>query len=193
MAPTLIPDLDELYNCPFYWGKIEEEEVKEILKDKPFGSYLVIDAEEAKDKFHQLELFFVGKYLSICKMALHFDLNCAMSNFMCHVPIGGIIKFGSIGRKSFMDFLRDLTKHLYEYDILIYPVVKNTPFSLQELARSNIRKTAALSFDGISQLELPENLKKFLKEHVYAECCPPTTPDIISFNYCVRRHHSSPL
>ena len=163
MAPTLIPDLDELYNCPFYWGKIEEEEAKAVLKDKPFGSYLIRDTEEAVDKIHQLELFFVGKYLSICKMALHFDLNCAMSNVMYHVPIGGIIKFGSIGRKSFMAFLRDLTKDLYH--ILIYPVVKNTPFSLQELARSNIRKTAALSFDGISQLELPEKLKKFLKEH----------------------------
>ena len=188
MAPTLIPDLDELYNCPFYWGKIEEEEAKSVLKDKPFGSYLVIDAEEAEDKIHQLELFFVGKYLSICKMELHFDLNCAMSNFMCHVPIGGIIKIGSIGRQSFMAFLRYLTKHLYEYDILIYPVVKNTPFSLQELARSSIRKTATLSFDGISQLELPENLKKFLKEYVYSECCPPTTPEIISYNYAVRRH-----
>ena len=78
MAPTLIPDLDELYNCPFYWGKIEEEEVKAVLKDKPFGSYLVRDAEEAEDKIHQLELFLVWQDLSIGKMELYFDSNFVM-------------------------------------------------------------------------------------------------------------------
>ena len=165
MAPTLIPDLDELYNCPFYWGKIEEEEAKAVLKDKPFGSYLVKDAEEAEDKIHQIELFFVRKDLSIGKMELYFDSNFVISKFMC-VPFG--FGVGRIeGKTTFKDFLRKLTEFSPFPETLKYPVLKKRPFSLQELARSSIRKTA-LSFDGISLLELPENLKKFLKEHVYS-------------------------
>ena len=58
MAPTLISGLDELYNCPFYWGKIDQKEAEAILKEKPVGSYLVTDAED-ENKDHQLELFFV--------------------------------------------------------------------------------------------------------------------------------------
>ena len=186
MAPTLIPDLDELYNCPFYWGKIEEEEAKAVLKDKPFGSYLVRDTEEAVDKIHELELFFVWKDLSIGKIAIYFDSNCVISEYMPGTRFRAVRRIG--GKTTYKDFLRKLTQFSPFPDHLKYPVLKKRPFSLQELARSNIRKTAAFSFNGISQLELPENLKKFLKEHIYSECCPPTTPDIISYNYAVRKH-----
>ena len=169
MAPTLIPDLDELYNCPFYWGKIEEEEAKAILKDKPSGSYLVKDteSEEAVDKIHQIELFFVWKDFSIGKMALYFDSNCVISEYMPGTRFRAVRRIG--GKTTFKDFLGKLTEFSpFPDDSLKYPVLKKRPFSLQELARSNIRKTA-LSFDGISQLELPENLKEFLQEHTYLE------------------------
>ena len=168
MAPTLIPDLDELYNCPFYWGKIEEEEAEAILKDKPVGSYLVKDAEE--DENHQLELFYVRRDLPIGKRLLHFGLNCVISNGMKgRASLGDNIKFGRTGRHTFISFEKEHTERCLVS--LQYPVLRKRPFSLQELARSNIRKTA-VSFDGISQLELPEKLKKFLKEHKYLECSP---------------------
>ena len=166
MAPSLIPDLDELYNCPFYWGKIEEEEVKEILKDKPFGSYLIRDTEEAVDKIHQLELFFVWKDLSIGKMELYFNSDCVRSKTMAGTRIRAVKRIG--GKTTYEDFLRKLTQFFPFPDTLKYPLLKKRPFSLQELARSNIRKTA-LSFDGISQLELPENLKEFLQKHIFLE------------------------
>ena len=184
MAPTLIPDLDELYNCPFYWGKIEEEEAKAILKDKPFGSYLVRDNEEAGDKIHQLELFFVWKDFSIGKMALYFDSNCVISESMPGTRFRAVRRIG--GKTTFKDFLRKLTEFSpFPEETLKYPVLKKRPFSLQELARSNIRKTA-LSFDGISQLELPENLKGFLREHIYLEletCKQPMASSICSIFY----------
>ena len=185
MAPTLIPDLDELYNCPFYWGKIEEEEAKAILKDKPFGSYLIRDTEEAVDKIHQLELFFVWKDFSIGKMALYFDSNCVISESMPGTRFRAVRRIG--GKTTFKDFLRKLTEFSpFPEETLKYPVLKKRPFSLQELARSNIRKTAALSFDGISQLELPENLKEFLQEHIYLDLETKRMASSIIYNFFLR-------
>ena len=103
----------------------------------------------------------------IAKSVIQLGFNFAVSK-------GEIDFYIADGRHSFIEFLRKYIKEyshtnkLY-YNTLQYPVLRKKPFSLQELARSNIRKTA-LSFDGISQLELPEKLKKFLKEHKYMEC-----------------------
>ena len=162
MAPTLISGLDELYNCPFYWGKIGQKEAEAILKEKPVGSYLVTDAED-ENKDHQLELFFVKNSSIIGKSELQFGLDFAAST-------GDWNFYIACGRQSFMEFLR---KHITEFVDLVYPVLRKRPFSLQELARSTIRRTAvaALSFDGISQLELPEKLKNFIKEYKYKDCC----------------------
>ena len=39
LIPTCIKDL---YNCPYYWDKIDRNEAKTILEKKPSGSYLMI-------------------------------------------------------------------------------------------------------------------------------------------------------
>ena len=98
MAPTLISGLDELYNCPFYWGKIEQKEAESILKEKPVGSYLVTDAED-ENKDHQLELFFVKNSSIIGKSELQFGLDFAAST-------GDWNFYIVCGRQSFMEFLR---------------------------------------------------------------------------------------
>ena len=145
------------------------------MKEKPVGSYLVKDAEENKD--HQLELFFVRNFsfigdnprkkISIDKSEIQFGLDFALSK-------GEMNFYIACGRHTFMEFLR---KHIEtNSDSLQYPVLRKIPFSLQELARSNIRKSVGLSFDGISQLELPEELKKYLEEHKYMDCSLTVIP-----------------
>ena len=48
--------LNELYKCPFYWGKIDQIEAEAILKDQPNGSYLWKDPDQISQKGTFIEI-----------------------------------------------------------------------------------------------------------------------------------------
>ena len=52
--------------------------------------------------------------------------------------------------------------------ILSHPVMHNRPFSLLELARMKIYNTE-VTYEDISKLEIPEELKIFLREHKFKD------------------------
>ena len=39
----LIPNIKYLFDCPFYWGKINDDKVKSIFEGKSDGSFLLKD------------------------------------------------------------------------------------------------------------------------------------------------------
>ena len=42
----LFPNLQELYNCQYYWGKLNESDINQAFHTKPFGSFLLRDATD---------------------------------------------------------------------------------------------------------------------------------------------------
>ena len=47
----LISGMKYIYNCPFYWGKMDLFEAKQILKDEKDGSFLLRDSEFPESLF----------------------------------------------------------------------------------------------------------------------------------------------
>ena len=172
---SLVPDqiYKELCNCPFYWGKINRDEAEEILKDKPIGSFLLKNIDEEgkkcqleipigsillinKEKECQLEICCKNYNSSICFYKLHFykDLR---NNLIMVAYTKSSCSAGIISRPNITEYLlSNFCKDGFNWK---YPIQR--AFSLQELARAQIRKTS-ITQDGIRQLEIPEELKKFL-------------------------------
>jgi len=42
----LVPDLKEITNCSFYWGKIDRYEAEKLLEGKPEGTFLLRDSAQ---------------------------------------------------------------------------------------------------------------------------------------------------
>ena len=42
----LIPGLKDIFNCPFYWGKMDRYEAEALLANKPEGSFLLRDSAQ---------------------------------------------------------------------------------------------------------------------------------------------------
>ena len=42
----LIPALTDIFNCPFYWGKMDRYEAEALLANKPEGSFLLRDSAQ---------------------------------------------------------------------------------------------------------------------------------------------------
>lgn len=45
----LVPDLKQITNCSFYWGKMDRYEAERLLENKPEGTFLLRDS--AQDDF----------------------------------------------------------------------------------------------------------------------------------------------
>ena len=93
-------------------------------------------------------------------------INCSRSQsnlnlvFACKFPKGGIsyYRFNEI-----MNYFFNNTVHLNGG--LKYPVLRKNPFSLKDLARAVI--CDFITFDNVTNLEIPNILKNFLREYKY--------------------------
>lgn len=47
----LVPDLKEITNCSFYWGKIDRYEAEKLLEGKPEGTFLLRDSAQEEYLF----------------------------------------------------------------------------------------------------------------------------------------------
>ena len=128
----LIPGMKNVYKCPYYWGKMDHNEVETILKNEPQWSFLLINCSRS-----------------------HSNLNLV---FACKFPKGGIsyYRFNEI-----MNYFFNNTVHLNGG--LKYPVLRKNPFSLKDLARAVI--CDFITFDNVTNLEIPNILKNFLREY----------------------------
>ena len=48
MASKMIHDMQDLNNCPYYWGNISRKEAWNILENKPLGSYYIANCRRRK-------------------------------------------------------------------------------------------------------------------------------------------------
>ena len=158
----LIPALTDIFNCPFYWGKMDRYEAESLLANKPEGSFLLRDSAQ--------ENYVFSVSFRRYSRSLHARIEETKHKFSfdCHDP--GVHASENI--KGLLEFYKDPLSCMFFEPMLLFPILRKKPFSLQELARTvicdNMQSHEGISkYDGISQLQLPKTLKSFLREYHY--------------------------
>jgi len=150
-----IPFLAEITACPYYWGKIDRYEAEALLENKPEGSFLLRDS--AQDEF----VFSVSFRRYNRSLHARIEESRHEFSFDCHDP--GVHSSRSVC--GLLEHYKDPLSCMFFEPMLLYPVLRRSCFSLQELARAAICDSC--KFDRVSQLPLPQTLKAFLRDYSY--------------------------
>ena len=161
-------DLETLKDVPCFWGKISREEAEKILEEKQVGSFLIREAENPG--LDGVEL--VGKLEDGLETGIFSLSNLPWHHFKID-STGHIRDFGARSITEYTDTLKRAIWFAYRF--ALKPVNRDQPFSLKELTRSKILGTG-ITEDGIKQLEIPIELKRFV---AHQECHRQEIPDSI--------------
>lgn len=151
----LIPGLQDIFSCPFYWGKMDRYEAEALLANKPEGSFLLRDS--AQDNY----VFSVSFRRYSRSLHARIEETRHKFSFDCHDP--GVYASQSI--RGLLDHYKDPLSCMFFEPMLLFPILRKKPFTLQELARNVICDST--SYDGVSTLPIPKTLKSFLREYHY--------------------------
>jgi len=152
----LVPNLQEITSCSFYWGKMDRYEAEALLEAKPEGSFLLRDS--AQEEY----LFSVSFRRYGRSLHARIEEQGHKFSFDCHDP--GV--FMSKNIPELLHHYKDPASCMFFEPMLCRPVNRKEPFSLQTLARAAICDTVK-SYSAVDTLELPKSLKVFLKEYHY--------------------------
>ena len=171
---SLIPNIKLLFDCPYYWGKIDMKKAKALFDGKSDGSFLLKDV---KGEEFGLELVYKTQS-KLRKGRIKIDtVLCENINDFKPIalpkPNDAQMAMYGIATEKWLDNLIDELNQKLNLD-LESPIIRNQPFSLQDLAAA---KTCDLmnNYEKISQLEIPKELKKCLRRY---RC---TNYDILTF------------
>ena len=151
----LIPGQRDIIHCPFYWGKIDRYEAEELLADKPEGSFLLRDS--AQDDF----VFSVSFRRYSRSLHARIEEDDHLFSFDSHDP--GVHCSYTI--RQLLEHYKDPLSCMFFEPMLLFPVVRKTCFSLQNLARATICDHT--TYGGVSKLPIPKVLKQYLREYHY--------------------------
>ncbi|XP_076263021.1 suppressor of cytokine signaling at 36E isoform X2 [Rhynchophorus ferrugineus] len=153
----LVPDLFNITNCSFYWGKMDRYEAERLLEGKPEGTFLLRDS--AQEEF----LFSVSfrKY----GRSLHARIEQWNHRFSFDSHDPGVFTSDTVC--GLIEHYKDPTSCMFFEPVLTWPLHRNFTFSLQYLARATI--VNRLTYDNINHLQLPKTLKTYLKEYHYRQ------------------------
>ncbi|KAJ8969660.1 hypothetical protein NQ317_004890 [Molorchus minor] len=153
----LVPDLLEITNCSFYWGKMDRYEAERLLDGKPEGTFLLRDS--AQEEF----LFSVSfrKY----GRSLHARIEQWNHKFSFDSHDPGVFTSNTVC--GLIEHYKDPSSCMFFEPVLTWPLHRNFTFSLQHLARAKI--VSRLTYDNINHLQLPKTLKTYLKEYHYRQ------------------------
>ena len=153
----LVPDLLNITNCSFYWGKMDRYEAEKLLENKPEGTFLLRDSAQEEHLFSvSFRRFDRSLHARIEQWNHKFS-------FDSHDP--GV--FSSSTVCGLIEHYKDPSHCMFFEPMLTIPLHRNNPFSLQHLCRATI--CSKISYDRIQQLELPKRLKNYLKEYHYKQ------------------------
>ncbi|KAL1376850.1 hypothetical protein pipiens_004285, partial [Culex pipiens pipiens] len=153
----LVPDLQKITSCCFYWGKMDRYEAEKLLDGKPEGTFLLRDS--AQEEF----LFSVSfrKY----SRSLHARIEQFNHKFSFDSRDPGVYTASTV--TGLLEHYKDPSCVMFFEPMLTYPLNRNFTFSLQQLCRATI--VSNTTYDGINGLPLPKSLKSYLKEYHYRQ------------------------
>lgn len=153
----LVPDLQQITNCSFYWGVIDRYEAERLLDKKREGTFLLRDS--AQDDF----LFSVSfrRY----NRSLHARIEQWNHRFSFDVHDPAVFSSDSVC--SLIEHYKDSSRCLFFEPMLTEPLHRTFPFSLQHLARAVI--STHMSYDAIHHLPLPNSLKEYIRYYHYKQ------------------------
>jgi len=151
----LIPKLKDIFSCPFYWGKMDRYEAEALLANKPEGSFLLRDSAQ--------ENYVFSVSFRRYSRSLHARIEETKHKFSfdCHDP--GVHASRDI--KGLLEFYKDPLSCMFFEPMLLFPILRKKPFSLQELSRTVICDNT--TYNGVTTLPIPKTLKSFLREYHY--------------------------
>ncbi|XP_029449227.1 suppressor of cytokine signaling 5 [Rhinatrema bivittatum] len=153
----LVPDLFHITSNPCYWGVMDRYEAEALLEGRPEGTFLLRDS--AQEEY----LFSVSfrRY----NRSLHARIEQWNHNFSfdAHDPC----VFHSSTVTGLLEHYKDPSSCMFFEPLLIVPLNRTFPFSLQYICRAVICRST--TYDGIDVLPLPSMLQDFLKEYHYKQ------------------------
>lgn len=151
----LVPDILEISNFGYYWGKMDRYEAEKLLENKPEGTFLLRDS--AQDE----HLFSVS--FRRFDRSLHARIEQWNDRFSFDSHDPGV--FSSNAVSGLIEHYKDPSHCMFFEPMLTIPLHRTFPFSLQHLARATV--CPLLTYDSINHLNLPKRIKSFLKEYHY--------------------------
>lgn len=153
----LVPDLKDITSCSFYWGKMDRYEAEKLLESWPEGTFLLRDSAQEEYLFSvSFRKFGRSLHARIEQWNHKFSFDSHDPNVYASPTVCGLIKH-----------YKDPTLVMFFEPMLTIPLHRNFTFPLQHICRSVI--CSNITYDGISQLQLPKTLKSYLKEYHYKQ------------------------
>uniref|UniRef100_A0A8D8MA45 Suppressor of cytokine signaling 5 n=1 Tax=Cacopsylla melanoneura TaxID=428564 RepID=A0A8D8MA45_9HEMI len=153
----LVPDLKDITSCSFYWGKMDRYEAEKLLESWPEGTFLLRDSAQEEYLFSvSFRKFGRSLHARIEQWNHKFSFDSHDPNVYASSTVCGLI-----------EHYKDPTLVMFFEPMLTIPLHRNFTFPLQHICRSVI--CSNITYDGISQLQLPKTLKSYLKEYHYKQ------------------------
>lgn len=153
----LVPDLQKITACSFYWGKMDRYEAERLLDNKPEGTFLLRDSAQEE---HLFSVSFRKYGRSLHARIEHYQHRFS---FDSHDPA----VFAAPTVTALIEHYKDPACVMFFEPTLTAPLPRNKPFSLQQLTRAVI--VSHTTYDGVEQLPLPPRLRLYLKEYHYRQ------------------------
>jgi suppressor of cytokine signaling 5 len=153
----LVPDMLEISNCSYYWGKMDRYEAERLLDNKPEGTFLLRDSAQEE---HLFSVSFRRFDRSLHARIEQFNHRFS---FDSHDP--GV--FSSSTVCGLIEHYKDPSHCMFFEPMLTIPLHRLAPFSLQHLCRATVSKY--VQYETVNHLPLPKSLKGFLKEYHYRQ------------------------
>ncbi|XP_074647727.1 suppressor of cytokine signaling 5-like [Tubulanus polymorphus] len=153
----LVPDLQNISSCSFYWGVMDRYEAEKLLENKPEGTFLLRDS--AQEEF----LFSVSFRRYARSLHARIEQWNHKFSFDSHDP--GV--FSSDTVCELIEHYKDPSCCMFFEPMLTLPMNRTFPFPLQHLCRAVIG--THITYDAINFLPLPKKLKEYLKYYHYKQ------------------------
>lgn len=151
----LVPDILEITNFGYYWGKIDRYEAEKLLENKPEGTFLLRDSAQDEHIFSVSFRRF--------DRSLHARIEQWNDRFSFDSHDPGVFSSNTVS--GLIEHYKDPSHCMFFEPMLTIPLHRTFPFSLQHLARAAV--CPLVTYDSINTLNLPKRIKSFLKEYHY--------------------------
>lgn len=152
-----VPDLLEITNFPFYWGKMDRYEAEKLLEKRPEGTFLLRDSAQ--------EDYLFSVSFRRFHRSLHARIEQSNNKFSFDSHDPGVYSSNTVC--GLIKHYKDPNRCMFFEPMLTLPLNRNFPFSLQHLARATI--CSNITYDSVDFLPLPKRLKLFLQEYHYKQ------------------------